>query len=566
MWEGRWSADGGSAASRPPQALRAPGGHTSGKRGAAGSICLGLGLVAACIQRPYTKLSSRQAALDGETGAVAAVPKKRGRPAKKTVLEVASSEDAEKPLPNAKAKAKAKSKAKADDAESAAETWSLLFPDLEEEAKSKAGASAQEEAAQAEAALAPAAVLDPDREEEVPMRLPSLPSGPKPYTRRLIPDVPPQPPPPVLLPSMTKKPSAAVTLDTEQEVARTDTLPPWSRNARRRAAAAPSEDGGEQKAERAASQEPAAPPPPWRRPPAGPSTPKPLAPEVLVAAPAPSSPLRLSHSLGIGAVEVLAVATDAALAAGELLLQEPDRDGSKRLLASAEAKLQEVFRASFPSPSLGQTSEAGEDSWTWAWDSMTQDSDARPTSLVCHTPVVTIFAYAKSSESEQVAVVYDPFRDELFTAIRGRGAELNGRELKVSPAAAGLQFATVAAEQTSDFRSARPCLRALYTLTPPIAHQLRMLGSASQSLAWVASGRLDAFFCLGAEDVKWSLSAGALIAEEAGGFVTDCEGARPGHQHGLITGPVCASAGGAVHQELIKALQRCGAMKPDVAE
>ena len=119
--------------------------------------------------------------------------------------------------------------------------------------------------------------------------------------------------------------------------------------------------------------------------------------------------------------------------------------------------------------------------------------------------------------------VYDPSRDELFAAARGRGATLNGRPLQVSRcpdlAAAllvtGFPFRSLA--KMSQFLAS---LEALIRLSSGV----RRDGSASLDCCYVACGRLDGFWECGLS--AWDIAAGALLVEEAGGQVTDFEGAR----------------------------------------
>ncbi len=119
------------------------------------------------------------------------------------------------------------------------------------------------------------------------------------------------------------------------------------------------------------------------------------------------------------------------------------------------------------------------------------------------------------------AVVYDPTRNELFTASRGRGAYLNERRIRVSKRdklksaliGTGLPF--------RDFTHLDAYMGMFRDLTQKTAG-LRRPGSAALDLAWVAAGRTDGFFEIGLN--VWDIAAGCLLILEAGGLVSDFAG------------------------------------------
>jgi myo-inositol-1(or 4)-monophosphatase len=120
-----------------------------------------------------------------------------------------------------------------------------------------------------------------------------------------------------------------------------------------------------------------------------------------------------------------------------------------------------------------------------------------------------------------VGVIYDPNRDELFLAQAGQGATINGRPLAVS-SVADLRRAVVATGFPYD-RSRMPAALAQFNALSQRAQAVRRLGSAAIDLAWVAAGRLDAYW----EGVisPWDVAAGSLIVTEAGARVTGLDGA-----------------------------------------
>lgn len=142
----------------------------------------------------------------------------------------------------------------------------------------------------------------------------------------------------------------------------------------------------------------------------------------------------------------------------------------------------------------------------------------------------------------EAGVIYDPLRDELFTAERGQGAFLNGKSLHVSRTAE-LAEALVSTGFPSRRRHSSPNIHFYHEFTLR-SHGVRRAGSAALDLAYVAAGRLDAFWEFNLN--PWDTAAGILIVREAGGSVTDFSG-RPVK---LASVEVLAS-NGHIHSELI---------------
>jgi myo-inositol-1(or 4)-monophosphatase len=139
-------------------------------------------------------------------------------------------------------------------------------------------------------------------------------------------------------------------------------------------------------------------------------------------------------------------------------------------------------------------------------------------------------------------VIYDPTRDELFVTEKGEGAWLNGRRIHVS-ATKYLAEALLATGFPSRKRHVSPNIHFYQELTLR-SHGVRRAGSAALDLAYVASGRLEAFweFYLN----PWDTAAGALLVQEAGGTITRFEGApfRVDSSEVLATN-------GLLHEELV---------------
>jgi len=119
------------------------------------------------------------------------------------------------------------------------------------------------------------------------------------------------------------------------------------------------------------------------------------------------------------------------------------------------------------------------------------------------------------------AVVYDPVRNELFTASKGRGAFLNDRRIRVSTLT---KFGDALVGTGFPFKELGRLdlyTRQLQTMMQTCAG-VRRAGAAALDLAYVACGRLDAFWELGLS--PWDMAAGALLIVEAGGLVGDLNG------------------------------------------
>lgn len=126
-------------------------------------------------------------------------------------------------------------------------------------------------------------------------------------------------------------------------------------------------------------------------------------------------------------------------------------------------------------------------------------------------------------DGEMVAgVIYDPLRDEMFTAARGQGAFLNGRPIHVSRAKL-LQESLIATGFPSQKRHASPNVHFYQEFTLR-SHGVRRAGAAAIDLAYVACGRLEGYWEFQLN--PWDTSAGYLLVEEAGGTVTHFDGSR----------------------------------------
>ncbi|MGI4828492.1 MAG: inositol monophosphatase family protein [Janthinobacterium lividum] len=130
---------------------------------------------------------------------------------------------------------------------------------------------------------------------------------------------------------------------------------------------------------------------------------------------------------------------------------------------------------------------------------------------------------APEQDGEMVAgVIYDPLRDEMFSAARGAGAKLNGEPIHVSRTKA-LQESLIATGFPSQKRHRSPNVHFYQEFTLR-SHGVRRAGSAALDLAYVAAGRIDGYWEFKLN--PWDTSAGYLLVEEAGGRVTHFDGGK----------------------------------------
>jgi myo-inositol-1(or 4)-monophosphatase len=146
-----------------------------------------------------------------------------------------------------------------------------------------------------------------------------------------------------------------------------------------------------------------------------------------------------------------------------------------------------------------------------------------------------------------IAAVYDANRRELFTAERGGGAFLNGQPLRTS-GARDLVDAMLVTGFPYDVHSRVADIVGLFAAFVGRARAVRRLGSAAIDLCWVAAGRMDGFW---ESDLKpWDIAGGALIVAEAGGRVTDTDGAPFASRAGHVL-----ATNGYVHDEMLRVIR-----------
>ena len=130
-----------------------------------------------------------------------------------------------------------------------------------------------------------------------------------------------------------------------------------------------------------------------------------------------------------------------------------------------------------------------------------------------------------------VGVIFDPMRRELFTAVKGRGARLNGRRIRVS-STTQLSHSLLSTGFSTNFLTHDHPYLGWFQAAQRHSHGVRRIGSTVLSLAAVAAGRLEGFY---ERDLwPWDIAAGMLIVEEAGGKVTNLEGRAPVLEQGQL--------------------------------
>ena len=238
----------------------------------------------------------------------------------------------------------------------------------------------------------------------------------------------------------------------------------------------------------------------------------------------------------------LDVALEATATAGEIIRGGWDSDrqitfkGRADIVTdidvAAEKAVLEILTSAFPQFGiLAEESQpvAGESRYCWVVDPL--DGTRNYAQSIPH--FCTIVALAEGDDIV-AGVVYDPVREETFTAAKGQGAFLNGAPIAVSEtteiARSLLSFDLGYVDEKAGL--AIDMLRALW----PGMYSVRMMGSAGLGLAYAASGRVDLFFHHSLS--PWDVAAGLVLAEEAGGRVVD----RQGNKAGLFTPSVICSS------------------------
>ena len=241
---------------------------------------------------------------------------------------------------------------------------------------------------------------------------------------------------------------------------------------------------------------------------------------------------------------MLTIALRAARKAGEIIARSVDQLDTLRIdEKSANNFVTEIDRASekeiiyhlkkaYPDHAfLGEESGAsGADTAEYRWIIDPLDGTTNFIHGIPHFAVSIACEYRGQLEH---AIVLDPIRREEFTASRGRGAQINGRRIRVSERKSldgaligtGIPFKSRCEAQIPAY------VHSLQAVAEKTAG-LRRAGAAALDLAYVAAGRLDAFWEMAL--APWDIAAGALLIREAGGLISDFKGGNDYMDNGNV--------------------------------
>ncbi|HLS82219.1 MAG TPA: inositol monophosphatase family protein [Steroidobacter sp.] len=243
---------------------------------------------------------------------------------------------------------------------------------------------------------------------------------------------------------------------------------------------------------------------------------------------------------------LLNIAIRAARRAGEVIIRGMNRlhridvrskgqnDFVTEIDTQAEFAIIEIIRRHHPDHGVlaeesGQSHGSQDSEYLWVIDPLDGT-----TNFVHGFPQFAVSIGVQRRGRTEHGVVYDPLRQELFTASRGEGAQLDGRRIRVS-AHSGLEGALIGTgfpyrANLQYLDSYMAMLRVVMQATAGI----RRPGAAALDLAYVAAGRLDAFWEFGL--APWDTAAGALLITEAGGMVGTLSGAEYRQQGHILAG------------------------------
>ncbi len=254
---------------------------------------------------------------------------------------------------------------------------------------------------------------------------------------------------------------------------------------------------------------------------------------------------------------MLNIAIKAARRAGNVMLRHLDRlegltvqEKSRNDFVSevdhlAEAEIIRVITSAYPDHAILAEESGSRDGNSFMWIIDPLDGT---TNYLHGYPQFSVSIALAHEGALQHGVIFDPLRNELFTASRGRGAQLNERRIRVSQTSTlkesllGTGFPFRAMDHLDPWLRT---FRALLIQTSGI----RRAGSAALDLAYVACGRFDGFWEFGLS--YWDIAAGCLLIQEAGGLISDFDNTQ---QH-LDSGDVVA-ANPNIHAAILAAIAK----------
>jgi myo-inositol-1(or 4)-monophosphatase len=253
---------------------------------------------------------------------------------------------------------------------------------------------------------------------------------------------------------------------------------------------------------------------------------------------------------------MLNIAVKAARAAGDIISRNVDRietltienkarnDWVSDVDRMAEEAIIRVIKRAYPQHGILAEESGNHEGNEYLWIIDPLDGT---TNFLHGFPQYAVSIALQYRDTIEQAVVYDPYKQELFTASKGSGAALNGRRIRVT----GLRSLDGALLGTGiPFREEQDLdlyLKTMKAVLPGTAG-VRRAGSAALDLAYVAAGRMDGFWEFSLH--PWDMAAGILLIREAGGIVSDFNG----QSHYMKNGNVVAG-GLKVHAAMLKAIR-----------
>ncbi|PKN70339.1 MAG: inositol monophosphatase [Deltaproteobacteria bacterium HGW-Deltaproteobacteria-12] len=166
-------------------------------------------------------------------------------------------------------------------------------------------------------------------------------------------------------------------------------------------------------------------------------------------------------------------------------------------------------------------------------------------------PVFCVSIALEKDGLVELGVIYDPTRRDTFTAVRGRGAYLNGKRLAVSTTF-DLNRSLLATGFPYDIRESKENNINYFNGMAKEVQAIRRAGAAALDMAYVAAGRFDGFWELKLQ--PWDVAAARLMIEEAGGEITEISGSSWN-----MLSPNILASNGRIHQQMIAVLRRAAA-------
>ena len=145
-------------------------------------------------------------------------------------------------------------------------------------------------------------------------------------------------------------------------------------------------------------------------------------------------------------------------------------------------------------------------------------------------------------------IVYDPIKDEMFTAEKGNGSYINNKRMRVSSRSKLKDCIVFTGGPKRDAENRELALKEYNKFSLNISIPIRKLGSAALDMAYVAAGRSDGFWQRNLN--YWDIAAGIILVKEAGGFVTDFEG-----KNAYLQNKTILAANSKINQEMIEVLK-----------